>query len=105
MLCIEAVTKEAGCYFNTARNMLLSKSGKDKSRIVMEMAYRYTNKSQKEIGKIFGVDHSTVSQNRKRLRIRLEKDIKLQKAFEETGEILDNCQNERFDPRAPLDIQ
>ena len=32
--------------------------------------------------------------------VKLEKDIKLQKAFEETGEILDNCQNERFDPRA-----
>ncbi len=60
------------------------KSGKDKGHIVMKMAYRYTNKNQQEIWKIFGVDHSTVSQNRKRLRIRLEKDIKLRKAFEKT---------------------
>ncbi len=37
--------------------------------------------------------------------VKLEKDIKLQKAFEETGEILDNCQNERFDPRAMTNVK
>ena len=33
--------------------------------------------------------YSTVGQNRDRLRVKLEKDIKLQKAFKETEEILD----------------
>ncbi len=71
------------------REMLISKSSKDKSQIAMEMTYRYTNKNQEEIGKIFGVDYSTVSQNRTRLRVRLEKDIKLQKVFKEIREMLD----------------
>ena len=88
-LTIEEVMKEVGRYFNATREMLISKSSKQKRQIAMEMTYRYTNKNQEEIGKIFGVDYSTVSQNRNRLRVKLEKDIKLQKTFKETGEILD----------------
>ena len=34
----------------------------------MELVYRYSNDKQKEIGAIFGVDHSTGSQRRVRLK-------------------------------------
>jgi len=41
---------------------------KDLRRMAMELSYRYSNDKQKEIGAIFGVDYSTVSQNRVRLK-------------------------------------
>jgi chromosomal replication initiation ATPase DnaA len=37
---------------------------KDLRRMAMELSYGYSNYKQKEIGTIFGVDYSTVSQNR-----------------------------------------
>jgi len=37
--------------------------------MAMELSYRYSNCKQKEIGTIFGVDYSTVSQNRMRLKL------------------------------------
>ncbi len=46
MLYREAIIKELGCYFNMAHEMLMSKSGKDKRHIAMELAYRYTNENQ-----------------------------------------------------------
>ena len=38
----------------------------------MELSYRYSNYKQKEIGAIFGVDYSTVSQSRARLKTKLK---------------------------------
>ena len=35
-------------------------------------SYRYSNYKQKEIGAIFGVDYSTVSQSRSRLKTKLK---------------------------------
>ena len=65
------------------------KTSRGKRQIVMEMAYRYTHENQEDIGEIFDVDYSTVSQNRERLRAKLGKDLTLQKAFKEMGKILD----------------
>ncbi len=56
---------------------------KDLRRMAMELSYRYGNYRQKEIGTIFGVDYSTVSQNRVRLRKKLKSNYKLKKQFEQ----------------------
>ena len=92
-LTIEDVIKEVGNCFNIKREALISKSGREMRQIAMEMAYRYTNNNQEDIGKVFGVDYSTVSQNRKRLKPKTEKDLKLRKAFKKIGERLDEMSN------------
>lgn len=87
-LTIEEVITEIEKHFHIKREGVLSKSGKEIRQMAMEMAYRYASSNQEEIGKVFGVDYSTVSQNRKRLRAQLEKDTKLKKSFEEISEKL-----------------
>ena len=47
-------------------------------QIVMTCLYNYTGLNNREIGERFGVDYSTVSQGRKRLRERVKKDSKLE---------------------------
>lgn len=48
-------------------------------QILMDFLYRIGGVKGAEIGRIMGVDYSTVSQGRKRLSEKLQKDIKLQK--------------------------
>jgi DNA-directed RNA polymerase specialized sigma subunit len=48
----------------------------------MELSYRYSNAKQAEIGAVFGVDYSTVSQSRARLKAKLKSNRKLNKQFE-----------------------
>jgi chromosomal replication initiation ATPase DnaA len=50
-------------------------------QMAMELSYRYSNARQKEIGAIFGVDYSTVSQSRARLKAKLKSSRKLKKQF------------------------
>ena len=45
-------------------------------QITMTVLYKYAGLNNREVGELFGVDYSTVSQNRKRLRERVEKDKK-----------------------------
>ena len=47
----------------------------------MELSYRYCNCKQKEIGTIFCVYYSTVSQSRARLKAKLESNRRLKKSF------------------------
>jgi hypothetical protein len=54
---------------------------KDLRQIAIELSYRYSNYKQKEIGAIFGVDYSTISQNRTRLKTKLKSSRKLKKQF------------------------
>lgn len=54
---------------------------KDLRQIAMELSYRYSNYKQKEIGSLFGVDYSTVSQNRSRLKAKLKSSRKLKNQF------------------------
>jgi hypothetical protein len=49
----------------------------------MELSYRYSNYRQKEIGAIFGVDYSIVSQSRARLKTKLKLSQKLKKLFQQ----------------------
>ena len=54
---------------------------KDLRQMAMELSYRYSSCKQKEIGAIFGVDYSTVSQSRRRLKTKLKPSRKLKKQF------------------------
>ncbi len=49
----------------------------------MDLLYRVGGLKGSEIGKIFGVDYSTVSQGRKRLREKMKKDKKLRTLVKE----------------------
>jgi len=48
----------------------------------MTVLYNYAGLNNREVGELFGVDYSTVSQNRKRLRERVEKDKKTETLLE-----------------------
>ena len=58
--------------------------------ITMELCYRYCNLGQRQIGEIFGVDYSTVSVNRSRLKSRLKSERKLKKQFKQIQEQIQN---------------
>ena len=60
---------ENACYHVTARSF------------AMELLYRYGGVNQREIGGLMGVDYSSVSVARKRLRDMLAADDKLKKQF------------------------
>ncbi len=47
-------------------------------QLVMIALYKYAGLNNREIGEIFGVDFSTVSQGRKRLRDKAQKDMQVQ---------------------------
>jgi hypothetical protein len=50
--------------------------------MLMELLYRYCELTQPEIGRLVGgIDYSAVSQARKRLQIRMEREAKLRKRF------------------------
>ena len=55
---------------------------KDLRQMAMELCYRYSNDKQKEIGAKFGVDYSTVSQNRVRLKTKLKSSRKLTNQYD-----------------------
>jgi REP element-mobilizing transposase RayT len=51
-------------------------------QVAMELCYRYCPMTQRDIGDLFEVDYSTVSQNRRRLKLRMESEKKLKAQFE-----------------------
>jgi REP element-mobilizing transposase RayT len=63
---------------------------KELRQIAMELSYRYSNAKQAQIGAIFGVDYSTVSQNRRRLKAKLKSNRKLNKQFKQIKEHIIN---------------
>jgi chromosomal replication initiation ATPase DnaA len=69
---------------------------KDLRRMAMELSYRYSNYKQKEIGAIFGVDYSTVGQNRVRLKNKLKSNRKLKKQFDHFLKHIDNWSNSKI---------
>jgi len=71
---IETVERETGKSFEEIR-----KEGGPIRQIAMDVLYRLGCLKGVEIGKIFGVDYSTVSQGRKRLREKIQKDKGLRK--------------------------
>ena len=64
--------------------------------MAMELSYRYSNNKQKEIGAIFGVDYSTVSQSHARLKIKLKSSRKLKKQFHRILEHIDKLSNSKI---------
>lgn len=71
----EISSKRAGC--------------RDERAAAMEMLYRHGQLSQAAIGKVLGgLDYTTVSRERKRLRERIEKDKRLEAAIREIDETL-----------------
>ena len=66
---------------------------KDLRQMAMELCYRYSNYKQKEIGAIFGIDYSTVSQSRARLKTKLKFSRKLKKQFHRIQEQIDRMSN------------
>jgi putative transposase len=69
---------------------------KDLRRMAMELCYRYSNDKQKEIGAIFGVDYSTVSQNRVRLKTKLKSNRKLEKQYDRILIRIDKLSNPKI---------
>ncbi len=69
---MEVITKETGKSFEE-----IKAEGGNIRQIAMDVLYRIGSIKGVEIGKIFGVDYSTVSQGRKRLREKMQKDKKL----------------------------
>jgi chromosomal replication initiation ATPase DnaA len=79
----EQIVKEIATSQEVEPPDLLSRKAKLLRQIAMELCYRYSTVSQREIGELFRVDYSTVSQNRARLRAKLETDAKLRRLFEQ----------------------
>jgi REP element-mobilizing transposase RayT len=69
---------------------------KDLRQMAMELCYRYSNYKQKEIGAIFGVDYSTVSQNRLRLKAKLKSSRKLKKQYSRILNQIENLSNTKI---------
>jgi len=72
---LAVVEKETGI------NQAIQSTGTTK-QIVMTALYKYAGLNNREIGNLLGVDYSTVSQGRKRLRAKAEKDRKIRLVLE-----------------------
>ena len=70
-LVLSGLAKELGL----SPEEILTTSGQNR-QISMTVLYKYAGLNNREIGELFGVDYSTVSQNRKRLLEKAEKDKK-----------------------------
>ena len=65
-----------------SKREILTKPGVTR-QIAMDMLYRYGGLTNPKIGQLMGIDYSTVSQGRKRLRNRLQKDKEIQTVMKE----------------------
>ncbi len=75
---VAAVERQTG----NLRNEFFDKGFRGLARpLVMESLYRYGGVNQQEIGKLLGIDYSTVSVARKRLRMLMEKDSTIRETF------------------------
>lgn len=80
------VLREVLRYFGLAEKKLSGKRTgyRDERAVAMELMYRYGGVGQAEIGKMLGgLDYTSVSRERKRIRERIEKDDVLRKALGE----------------------
>jgi len=64
--------------------------------MAMELSYRYSNYKQREIGAIFGVEYSTVSQSRSRLKIKLKSNRKLKNQFNQIQAQINKLSNTKI---------
>jgi chromosomal replication initiation ATPase DnaA len=91
-LSVERIIREVAKAGNSQSEALLDRKTKlkDLRQMAMELSYRYSNYKQKEIGVIFSVDYSTVSQSRARLKTKLKSSGKLKKQFHRIQGQIDN---------------
>jgi len=80
-----AVTK---CFRTTPEEILKNRYRGPARSIAMELLYRTAGMNQREIGELMGVDYSSVSVARKRLRDMLATDDGLQKHFHAVEDVL-----------------
>lgn len=80
---LDVITKETG----EKREDILYKRGKIR-QMTMELLYRFGGLKGPEIGRLMGLDYSTVSQGRKRFRKSIEKDKEMKMLFERIEEKL-----------------
>jgi hypothetical protein len=97
-ISVERIIGEVAKAGNAQAEDLLDRKTKRKElrQIAMELSYRFSNYKQKEIGAIFGVDYSTVSQSRARLKIKLKSSRKLKKQFHRLLEQIDKLSNSKI---------
>ena len=65
-------------------------------QMAMELCYRYSSMSQRELGEVFGVDYSTISQNRSRLKRIFEKHKQVRAHFEEIDRRIGNLSKRKI---------
>ncbi|UCE56905.1 MAG: transposase [Desulfobacterales bacterium] len=87
-IAVEHIIKEVAraCQVRTEDLLDRKTRRKELRQMAMELSYRYSNEKQAAIGAVFGVDYSTVSQSRARLKAKLESSRKLNKQFDEIKE-------------------
>ena len=84
-LPIEKILEVVGSSAGVKAEQILDRhtKGKQVRQIAMEMCYRHCSVNQRKIGEVFGVDYSTVSQTRGRLKRKLQEDKQSRAQFEE----------------------
>jgi len=90
-LTAEQVLRTVGRYLKIKPEELARRRTpfRDYRAMAMELMYRYSRMSQREIGETLGkLDYSAVSRERKRLRERSQGEHSLEKSMEEIGRIL-----------------
>ncbi len=97
-ICVEQIIGEVAKAGDAQADDLRDRKTKLKvlRQMAMELSYRYSNNKQKEIGAIFGVDYSTVSQSRARLKNKLKSSRKLEKQFKRIQEQILNLSNPKI---------
>jgi len=87
----EELIKAFGQIVNKRKEELCQRGTRTVERaMLMELLYRYSKLSQPKIGNIIGgIDYSSVSQARKRLRVQMEKDRRLKKRFKKISDELE----------------
>jgi chromosomal replication initiation ATPase DnaA len=95
---VEHIIREVAKAGNVESEALLDRKTKlkDLRQMAMELSYRYSTCKQKEIGAIFGVDYSIVSQSRRRLKTKLKSSRKLKKQFHRIRGQIDYMSNLRI---------
>ncbi|MGH7824912.1 MAG: REP-associated tyrosine transposase [Candidatus Binatia bacterium] len=80
-----AVLKKVARYFQLPERQLTGKrtGRRDERGVALELMYRLGGTSQARIGDLMGLDYTAVSRERKRLRDRIESDMRLKKRLRE----------------------
>jgi chromosomal replication initiation ATPase DnaA len=95
---VETVLEVMGSAFGVEPDEILNRTAEGRlvRQMAMELCYKYGSLSQRELGKVFAVDYSTISQNRSRLKRRLLRHKKMQRQFEEIERRMGNLSKRKI---------